>query len=79
MHPAKVRRDHLHQLTDLPNIGPASAADLRAWASTIPKTSSAKTPIPSTTPSAPSTASAMTPASTTSCNPSWTTCTVAKP
>ena len=29
MHPAKVRRDHLHQLTDLPNIGPASAADLR--------------------------------------------------
>ena len=29
MRPAKVRRDHLHQLTDLPNIGPASAADLR--------------------------------------------------
>ena len=29
MHPAKVRRDHLHQHTDLPNIGSASAADLR--------------------------------------------------
>lgn len=28
MHPAKVRRDQLHQLTDLPNIGPACAADL---------------------------------------------------
>ncbi|MBC3870804.1 helix-hairpin-helix domain-containing protein [Undibacterium oligocarboniphilum] len=28
MHPAKVRRDQLHQLTDLPNIGSACAADL---------------------------------------------------
>lgn len=29
MNPAKVRRDQLHQLTDLPNIGPAMARDLR--------------------------------------------------
>ncbi len=29
MHPNKVRRDHLHALTDLPNVGPATAADLK--------------------------------------------------
>jgi hypothetical protein len=29
MHPAKVDRHHLIQLTDLPNIGPALADDLR--------------------------------------------------
>ena len=29
MHPAKVHRDHLHDLTDLPNIGRAMAEDLR--------------------------------------------------
>ncbi len=29
MHPAKVHRDHLHELTDLPNIGRALAEDLR--------------------------------------------------
>ncbi|TVQ95665.1 MAG: mitomycin resistance protein [Desulfovibrionales bacterium] len=29
MHPAKVHRDHLHNLTDLPNIGRAMAEDLR--------------------------------------------------
>lgn len=29
MHPSKVDRQRLHQLTDLPNIGKASAADLR--------------------------------------------------
>lgn len=29
MHPAKVDRQHLRQLTDLPNIGPAMAADLQ--------------------------------------------------
>lgn len=28
MHPDKVRRDRLEKLTDLPNIGPAMAADL---------------------------------------------------
>jgi hypothetical protein len=28
MHPSKVTRDRLNQLTDLPNIGPAMAADL---------------------------------------------------
>lgn len=29
MHPAKVDRTRVRQLTDLPNIGPAMAADLR--------------------------------------------------
>lgn len=29
MNPAKVTRKQLNKLTDLPNIGPASAADLR--------------------------------------------------
>ena len=29
MNPAKVRRDRLFLLTDLPNIGPAMARDLR--------------------------------------------------
>ena len=29
MHPAKVDRQRLSRLTDLPNIGPAGAADLR--------------------------------------------------
>jgi hypothetical protein len=29
MHPSKVNRDQLSQLTDLPNIGPAMAADLQ--------------------------------------------------
>ncbi len=29
MNPSKVRRDRLEQLTDLPNIGPAMARDLR--------------------------------------------------
>ena len=29
MHPAKVKRDQVRQLTDLPNIGPAMAKDFR--------------------------------------------------
>ena len=29
MNPAKVRRDQLHRLTDLPNVGPATAEDLK--------------------------------------------------
>jgi hypothetical protein len=29
MHPDKVRRDRLTLLTDLPNVGPATARDLR--------------------------------------------------
>lgn len=29
MHPAKVQRDRLHDLTDLPNIGRAMAEDLQ--------------------------------------------------
>ena len=29
MHPDKVRREQVSQLTDLPNIGPSLAGDLR--------------------------------------------------
>ncbi len=29
MNPTKVRRDQLHTLTDLPNVGPAMARDLQ--------------------------------------------------
>lgn len=29
MHPDKVRRLHITKLTDLPNVGPATAGDLR--------------------------------------------------
>ena len=29
MNPAKVRRSRLNRLTDLPNVGPATAADLK--------------------------------------------------
>ena len=29
MHPSKANRDRLHTLTDLPNVGAATAADLR--------------------------------------------------
>ena len=29
MNPAKVRRESVRRLTDLPNVGPATAADLR--------------------------------------------------
>lgn len=29
MHPSKVNREHLHTFTDLPNIGPAAAADFQ--------------------------------------------------
>lgn len=36
MHPNKVNRQQLHQLTDLPNIGKASAADLRLLGITKP-------------------------------------------
>ena len=36
MHPAKVNRQHLNQLTDLPNIGKASEADLRLLGITAP-------------------------------------------
>lgn len=37
MHPDKVRRERLHTLTDLPNIGPAMAADLRLLGYTAPQ------------------------------------------
>ena len=29
MNPARVRRDAVRNVTDLPNVGPATAADLR--------------------------------------------------
>lgn len=36
MHPDKVSRNRLHALTDLPNVGPAGAADLQALGITRP-------------------------------------------
>ncbi len=36
MHPSKVDRHHLHQLTDLPNVGPACEKDLRAIGIRVP-------------------------------------------
>jgi Pathogenicity locus len=36
MHPAKVNRATVRQLTDLPNVGPATVADLRLLGITKP-------------------------------------------
>lgn len=36
MHPGKVQRDRLRHLTDLPNVGPATAADLRLLGFDVP-------------------------------------------
>ncbi|HRQ34593.1 MAG TPA: helix-hairpin-helix domain-containing protein [Chiayiivirga sp.] len=36
MNPTKVRREAVHSLTDLPNVGPATAADLRLLGITRP-------------------------------------------
>lgn len=36
MNPAKVKRDRVHRLTDLPNIGPAMAKDLELFGITRP-------------------------------------------
>ncbi|QUN07112.1 helix-hairpin-helix domain-containing protein [Shewanella yunxiaonensis] len=37
MHPDKVERDQVHQLTDLPNIGKAMAKDLEQLGISAPK------------------------------------------
>lgn len=44
MNPAKVERDHLSQLTDLPNIGPAMASDLNLIGIKEPKQLAGKDP-----------------------------------
>lgn len=36
MHPDKVRREAVHTLTDLPNVGPATARDLRLLGFELP-------------------------------------------
>ena len=36
MHPAKVQRENVRALTDLPNVGPATAADLRLLGIEVP-------------------------------------------
>ncbi len=36
MHPSKVKRDAVHALTDLPNVGPAIARDLEQLGFTFP-------------------------------------------
>jgi hypothetical protein len=45
MNPAKVERDRLRQLTDLPNIGPAMAKDLELIGITTPKQLVGKDPL----------------------------------
>jgi hypothetical protein len=45
MNPAKVERDHLRQLTDLPNIGPAMASDLELIGINEPKQLAGKDPL----------------------------------
>lgn len=45
MHPDKVRRDRLHKLTDLPNIGPAMAADLALLGIRRPQQLAGKDPL----------------------------------
>jgi hypothetical protein len=37
MNPAKVVRENVAQLTDLPNVGPATAADLRLLGIDVPE------------------------------------------
>lgn len=44
MHPDKVNRARLNALTDLPNIGPAGAADLRLLGITHPEQLSGRCP-----------------------------------
>lgn len=45
MNPAKVERDRVHQLTDLPNIGPAMAKDLQLVGIQTPKQLVGKDPL----------------------------------
>jgi hypothetical protein len=44
MNPAKVRRDQVHALTDLPNVGPAMARDLARLGITSPADVSGREP-----------------------------------
>lgn len=44
MNPLKVQRDHVKALTDLPNIGEASAADLRLIGIEVPEQLNGKDP-----------------------------------
>lgn len=37
MHPDKVRRSHISKLTDLPNVGPTTAGDLRLLGIEMPE------------------------------------------
>lgn len=45
MNPAKVKRDRLHQLTDLPNVGPAMARDLALIGINSPEQAAGKDPL----------------------------------
>ena len=45
MNPAKVKRDRLHQLTDLPNVGPAMARDLTLIGIIAPEQVAGKDPL----------------------------------
>lgn len=45
MNPAKVRRDRLNRLTDLPNVGPATAEDLKLIGISTPDQLVGKNPV----------------------------------
>ncbi|MBC2729753.1 helix-hairpin-helix domain-containing protein [Thiobacillus sp.] len=45
MSPAKVKRARVHRLTDLPNVGPATAMDLEFIGISAPKQLSGKDPL----------------------------------
>ena len=45
MNPAKVKRDRVHQLTDLPNIGPAMAKDFELIGITAPEQLAGQDPL----------------------------------
>lgn len=45
MNPAKIERDRVRQLTDLPNVGPATAIDLRLIGINAPEQLVGKDPL----------------------------------
>jgi len=45
MSPAKVKRARVHRLTDLPNVGPATAMDLEFIGISAPEQLSGKDPL----------------------------------
>lgn len=45
MHPAKVQRSRLNRLTDLPNVGPATAEDLKLIGIHTPRQLVGKNPV----------------------------------